>query len=119
MPRFWMALIFGALLQAAAAPLWESGPNYRRIKAAEIPEAKPGFTLLPPPRTGINFSNILALERAYTNSILANGSGVALGDVDGDGWCDIYFASIDGHNALYRNLGGWKFEDITRQAGVV
>src|SRR5213078_3935216 len=46
------------------------------------------------------------------------GSGVALGDVDGDGWCDIYFARLDGPNVLYRNLGNWKFEDITAAAGV-
>jgi enediyne biosynthesis protein E4 len=43
---------------------------------------------------------------------------VALGDVDGDGWCDVYLCGLDNPNALYRNLGGWKFEDITQAAGV-
>ena len=47
-----------------------------------------------------------------------NGSGVAAGDFDGDGWCDLYFCAIDGTNRLYRNLGGWRFEDVTAAAGV-
>jgi hypothetical protein len=55
---------------------------------------------------------------SITNQILLDGSGVAAGDIDGDGWCDLYFCAIDGRNTLYRNLGNWKFEDITDQAGV-
>src|SRR5439155_21080141 len=55
---------------------------------------------------------------AAKNRILENGSGVALGDVDGDGWCDIYFCRLEGPNVLYRNLGNWKFEDITSKAGI-
>ena len=42
--------------------------------------------------------------------MLLNGSGVAAGDVDGDGWCDLFFCRLEGKNALYRNLGGSKFE---------
>ena len=53
------------------------------------------------------------------NRHLTNGSGVALGDVDGDGWVDIYLGRIDGPNALYRNLGNWRFEDVTERAGVL
>lgn len=45
-------------------------------------------------------------------------SGLAAGDVDGDGLCDLYFCSVDGTNVLYRNLGNWRFEDITASAGV-
>ena len=50
------------------------------------------------------------------------GNGVALIDYDGDGWLDVYLvtaAQIDGarkriphRNALYRNLGHWRFEDV-------
>src|SRR5207248_3417667 len=56
--------------------------------------------------------------KAAENQIRLNGSGVALGDVDRDGLCDIYLCRLEGANALYRNLGGWKFEDITAGAGV-
>ncbi len=54
--------------------------------------------------------------------------GLALVDYDGDGRLDIYLvtaaeltgkrARIAHRNALYRNLGGWKFEDVSHQAGV-
>ncbi|HKK45036.1 MAG TPA: FG-GAP-like repeat-containing protein [Balneolaceae bacterium] len=53
-----------------------------------------------------------------TNFYYLNGSGVAAGDVDGDGWTDLYFTQLDGPNHLYQNLGGWKFEDITKSSGV-
>jgi enediyne biosynthesis protein E4 len=54
--------------------------------------------------------------------------GVALFDYDGDGLLDIYFVTaaeltpgrerIPHRNALYRNLGAWKFEDVSKKAGV-
>ena len=54
--------------------------------------------------------------------------GVALFDYDGDGLLDIYLVTaaeltprrdrVPHRNALYRNLGGWKFEDVSKQAGV-
>jgi enediyne biosynthesis protein E4 len=68
--------------------------------------------------TGIHFANFLPEVRFKTNQILLNGSGVAAGDVDGDGKCDLYFTRLHGTNALYRNLGNWRFEDITAAAGV-
>ena len=78
----------------------------------------PGFVELPPSRTGIRFTNSVTLDSALRNRHLAQGGGVALGDVDGDGLPDIYLTSNQGANALYRNLGDWRFQDITAQAGV-
>jgi hypothetical protein len=56
------------------------------------------------------------------------GSGVAMLDYDGDGRLDLYFATtrnlpLDAPNRsrgnrLYRNLGGFRFEDVTAKAGV-
>jgi hypothetical protein len=76
---------------------------------------KPGFTLLPADQTGILFSNSIPVSVSLTNQILLDGSGVAAGDVDGDGWCDLYFCAIDGENVLYRNRGSWRFEKVTDQ----
>ena len=51
--------------------------------------------------------------------------GVAVLDYDGDGWIDVYFTngrklepgSPAPANALYRNRGGMKFEDVTAASG--
>jgi hypothetical protein len=45
------------------------------------------------------------------------GMGVAVGDIDSDGWVDVFFTAV-GTNHLYRNLGGGKFVNITPGAGV-
>lgn len=44
--------------------------------------------------------------------------GICTGDYDGDGLPDLYITSPDGGNKLYRNLGDFKFEDVTDTAGV-
>ena len=79
---------------------------------------KAGFMRLEGAQTGLLFTNQISDIRAITNRNLLSGSGVALGDVDGDGWCDIYFCGLDNDNVLYRNRGDWKFEDVTASAGV-
>jgi hypothetical protein len=47
-----------------------------------------------------------------------HGNGVAVADVDGDGLPDIYFTNQIGGNQLWKNVGGGKFIDITKEAGV-
>ncbi len=47
------------------------------------------------------------------------GTGVALGDIDGDGFPDFFIASKDEASKLYRNLGGLKFQDITEESGFI
>jgi hypothetical protein len=97
---------------------WIQGDGFRSAALPVPKEGKAGFTLLPPASTGINFTNVLTEDKTAENQIRLNGSGVACGDVDGDGWCDIYLCGLEKGNRLYRNLGGWKFEDITETAGV-
>lgn len=107
-----------ATLCANAQNGWVEREGYRAM-AVSTPEGKAeGFTRMDPSQTGISFANTLAESRHLTNQILLDGSGVALGDIDGDGWCDIFLSHIDGPNALYRNLGGWRFQNVTAAAGV-
>jgi hypothetical protein len=97
---------------------WQEAGGYR-VAALPVPvSGKTGFRLLPPEVTGIRFANTLPETRAMTNVNLMNGSGVALGDYDSDGLCDIYLCNLTGTNALYKNLGNWKFKDVTEEAGV-
>ena len=66
--------------------------------------------------------------RTKDHILESGGSGVALVDYDADGRLDIYLVTaaaltparerIPHRNALYRNLGGWKFEDVSTRAGV-
>src|SRR6266478_2552851 len=103
---------------AGAALNWQTGPGYRCRELPVPTTGKTGFTLLPPETTAIFFTNFISDQRSVTNRNLLSGSGVAFGDVDGDGLCDLYLCRLDGNNKLFRNLGNWKFQDITGSAGV-
>ncbi len=111
-----------ALLLAACIPpadtTWQEEEGYRWRALDVARRGSPGFTLLAPNQTGITFANQVSDSLLVSNRILAQGGGVCLGDVDGDGLADVFLARIEGPNALYRNLGGWRFDDITEHAGV-
>ncbi len=97
---------------------WQTGPGYRSMPVALPDRPRSGFTLLPPAQSGIDFTNHLSAARAAENQIRLNGSGVALGDVDGDGRCDVYLCGLENPNRLYRNLGAGLFTNVTETAGV-
>src|SRR2546425_415924 len=102
----------------AADNTWRQADGYR-WRALDVPRrGTPGFTLLDSSRTGISFVNTVSESLLVRNRILAQGGGVCFGDVDGDGLVDIFLARTEGPNALYRNLGGWRFADIAQSAGV-
>jgi hypothetical protein len=104
---------------ATVSPTWHDAAGYR-WRELEIPRGNltPGFTSLAPARTGIAFANTVGDSTLVHNRQLAQGAGVCLADVDGDRRPDVFLARTEGSSALYRNLGDWRFEDITSQAGV-
>ena len=76
---------------------------------------------------GIDFVEVSGMEAATKHFPTANGSGVAMFDYDNDGKIDLYFATgtyfpvgsrKTGPNKLYKNLGGGKFKDVTKESGL-
>jgi hypothetical protein len=115
-----IAFIAGLILVIKGSALeWEKTGSARFARVLPIGSGKAGFTAIAPEQSGIYFTNGITEERGLTNQIYYSGSGVAAGDIDGDGWVDLYFCNLDGRNALYRNLGNWKFVEVAEASGVV
>jgi len=81
------------------------------------------FATLPAAETGVTAMNPYDDPAMWRNhyrefSLGAIGSGVAIGDYDGDGRPDIFVVCKTGPNHLFRNLGDFHFEDVTDRAGV-
>ena len=117
-----LAALFNFLAQdsagAAGALAWQKADRYRFANVKAEGTGRIGFTRISSAQSGLVFTNRLSDFESIRNRILENGSGVAAGDFDGDGLCDLYFCRLEGPNVLYRNLGGWRFEDVTQKAGV-
>jgi enediyne biosynthesis protein E4 len=120
-----LGILAWALLGAPAA--W-AGDNAGTL--AEKPleprshaRGKALFVELSPEETGVKTENRYADPRMWTDLYQeylfgAIGTGVAIGDYDGDGRPDIFVVSKTEGCRLFRNLGGYKFEDVTEKAGV-
>jgi hypothetical protein len=85
--------------------------------------SKTMFTPMPAAQTGIVAMNDYAdpamwAEHYQELAYGAMGTGVAAGDYDGDGRPDVFLVSKTGPSRLFRNLGDWKFEDVTERAGL-
>jgi hypothetical protein len=97
---------------------WHEEEGYRWRELASPGRRGPGFTRMDSTITGIRFRNTVSDSAALRNRHLMQGSGVAIGDVNGDGRPDIYLCRIEGPNALYLNEGNWRFREAAADAGV-
>ncbi|MED6299377.1 MAG: FG-GAP-like repeat-containing protein [Verrucomicrobiota bacterium] len=78
------------------------------------------FRALNPEESGIQSEVKQNLKHPYSffyNSGL-EASGIAVGDIDGDGLPDLFLASSPGGNRLYRQVSPLKFKDITQGSGL-
>src|SRR5690349_12691500 len=114
----WLQLGLVLLLRPLAHAAEPSLPGVRSWPLQVSTGGHTGFALMPSEQTGIAFTNQLNTEALLANQNLLNGAGLALGDYDGDGWCDLFLCNLNGSSRLYRNLGGWKFQDVTEAAGL-
>jgi enediyne biosynthesis protein E4 len=121
-PVFIVLLLLGIFFNGCNNPKnvfqWHNANGFRWADLAPLSGQKVGFKKQSASLTGIDFVNNLDKEDIIDNRHLFDGSGVALGDIDNDGFCDIYFCRLKGSNVLYKNKGNWEFEDITDEAGV-
>ena len=69
--------------------------------------------------SGIAFVNLIdnqhPLSRLYILGYACG--GISIGDIDGDGWDDIYCTGGPRDSVLYKQVGKLKFEDITSESG--
>ncbi|MDC0325423.1 VCBS repeat-containing protein [bacterium] len=95
----------------------QSVSHFTSLDLDSAPAGSDGFRLISGTETGIVFTNRLNTDFSANAFNLLNGSGVTLGDYDGDGWCDVFLVAMSGHNKLFRNRGNWQFEETTESAG--
>jgi hypothetical protein len=122
-------LLSAAGLAAADTPGLESKP----LAAPSGPAGATLFQVVNPADSGLLAPNNYAepgvlpdgrrdprvwADRYHVLDVGAIGTGVAIGDYDGDGRPDVFVVSKTESCHLFRNLGGWKFEDVTAKAGV-
>jgi enediyne biosynthesis protein E4 len=90
------------------------------VNATALPipvTGKPGFTEILPAESGIRFAGGTG-PSPKEQTRFADNMGLASGDIDGDGRPDLFLCGGGSPCVLYRNKGGWTFEDVTAQAGV-
>ena len=108
-------------------PVWEQMPPFhptdeifqyikgKKLATRQDPSSKTRFTLLGTERTGVSFVNEFQPNhprKALYSSGFSCG-GVAIADVNGDGWPDVFFTGGPMPNKLFSNLGNFHFRDIT------
>ncbi len=120
--RLWLPLALCACVAVRAAnpaPGIVGQPFERKPE----PRGRTLFTSLPAEATGVRVENPYDDPRMWGDLYHefedgSIGTGVAIGDYDGDGRPDIFVVTKTKGCRLFRNLGGYRFEDVTAKAGV-
>jgi hypothetical protein len=79
------------------------------------------FTLMDSRATSVKFTNTVRENDSlhiFNYEYLYNGHGVGVADFNNDGLIDIFLSGNSVPDKLYLNKGGFRFEDITKTAGV-
>src|SRR5579859_6068678 len=132
--RRYVLSILGAALAAAIA-IWtmahpSSDPTQQPLPewgtAPAVPDGPPWFRDMTA-ASGVDFTYRNGEESNQFAILESLGGGVGLIDFDGDGLLDLFFTGggyFDGQEIkgypcrLYKNLGNWKFVDVTAAVGL-
>ena len=98
--------------------VWTQGEGFRYRELHVKGHSRTGFTEVSAQHSGITAENHVPLDSIIENRHMMHGSGIAIGDVTGDGLPDVYVARLASRDVLYRNLGNWEFEDISVVSGL-
>ena len=100
-------LVQGQMLGTGTAllPLPSGSPVTDRLYRNDLDENGDGTTL--------QFTDVTAESGIITRG---HGMGVATGDIDNDGWVDLYLTGF-GRNQMFRNNGDGTFVDVSIQTG--
>ena len=107
----------------SAGPAAATGIEAQPISPRSGPRGPTLFTIVAPEDSGVRTENKyddpeMWGQRSREFDLGGIGTGVAIGDYDGDGRPDLFIVSKTESCRLFRNLGDWKFEDVTEKAGV-
>ncbi len=113
------ALLVAGVAQAVEPVGLDSSP----LAPRSVGSGTTRFTTLPSEHTGLVAVNAYddpeMWGRRYREfSLGAIGTGVAIADYDADGHPDVALTIKTGGTRLYRNLGGFRFEDVSDRAGL-
>ncbi len=107
-----------AILVAACA---DNSKKKENTESGKAQQEQPIFSKLEPQTTGVRFENRLIENDTlnyFTYPYIYMGGGVATGDINNDGFSDLFFTGNMVSNKLYLNQGGLSFEDISLEAGL-
>ena len=118
-----VCLTFTFMVVARAANESSGGLTERPFAPRSGPRGATMFKELPPTQTAVITENKyddprMWGERYQEFALGSIGTGVAVGDYDNDGRPDLLVMSKTEPFRLFRNLGNWKFEDVTEKAGL-
>ncbi len=117
--RIWSIVTVIAIVGCTDSPAdWTQRDGFRYQELNVQGRSLTGFTEVNSRRSGIMAVNAVSQDAIVANRHMMHGSGIAIGDVSGDGLPDVYVARLSAPDVLYQNLGDWKFENISVRAGL-
>ncbi len=121
-PRFRLLYLpLAALLPSLPQAAFADVPPSTAFGAPSEPAGDTRFSTLTPAATGLVVDNRYDDPQMWAQRYRefmggGMGSGLAAGDFDNDGLVDLYVSTKTKPGRLFRNLGNWRFEDVTDDA---